>query len=187
MSLMATSGFSDASAWRADCVLLARRALASLDPRSAHRRSRPRLSRPIPIDLLPEELTAPTGVAPSQLENSVLLNRVAKMVKFVAILFLLLASGTSVSAMTQCGMASWYEAKGSLKAAHRSLPFGSKVEVENLDNGLTITVEINDRGPFVSGRIIDISKAAAEELDFVGDGVARVRISTIDGAKSSCR
>lgn len=186
MSAMGQADFLKASAWMADCVLLARRALASLDQQSAHRRSRPRLL-PIPIDFLVEELIAPTGVAPSQLEDSVLLNRVAKMVKFVAILFLLLASGTSVSAMSQCGMASWYEAKGPLKAAHRSLPFGSKVEVENLDNGHTITVEINDRGPFVSGRIIDISKAAAEELDFVGDGVARVRISTIDGAKSSCR
>jgi len=109
------------------------------------------------------------------------------MVKFVPVLLLLWASGTSVSAMTQCGMASWYEATGSLKAAHRSLPFGSKVEVENLDNGHTIIVEIDDRGPFVSGRIIDISKAAAEELDFIGDGVAHVRISTVAGAKSPCR
>ena len=91
-------------------------------------------------------------------------------------------------AFTQCGTASWYGAHGDHNAAHRSLPIGSKVHVENLDNGHKITVDINDRGPFIHGRIIDVSQAAAEELDFKVDGVAQVLISTkADAAKSDCR
>jgi len=93
---------------------------------------------------------------------------------------------SSALALTQCGTASWYDAKGLLTAAHRSLPLGSMVLVENLDNGRTTTVEINDRGPFVPGRIIDISRAAAQVLDLIGDGVAHVRISTAGGSKSTC-
>ena len=96
----------------------------------------------------------------------------------------------STAAMTQCETASWYDAKsntaGSFTAAHRSLPFGSKILIENLDNGHTATVEINDRGPFVQGRIIDVSRAAADQLDFNGDGTARVRISTADASTTAC-
>jgi len=96
--------------------------------------------------------------------------------------------------MIQCGMASWYGTEAgtrradggsvdasALTAAHRSLPFGTKVKVENLENGREATVEINDRGPFTRTRVIDVSKGTAKELDFVGDGVARVRITTIEG------
>ena len=97
----------------------------------------------------------------------------------------------SASATTQCGNASWYEAKsnnsGSFTAAHRSLPLGSKIQVENLDNGNKAIVEINDRGPFVQGRIIDVSRAAAEQLDFKGAGIARVRISTVGPWATTCR
>lgn len=63
-----------------------------------------------------------------------------------------------------------------LTAAHKKLPFGTKVKVTNLQNGKTITVRINDRGPYVSGRIIDLSKAAAKELDMLKAGVAKVKI-----------
>jgi len=63
-----------------------------------------------------------------------------------------------------------------LTAAHPSLPFGTKVEVENLDNGRKVTVRVNDRGPFVADRIIDVSKAAAKSLDMIVDGIATVRI-----------
>ena len=94
-------------------------------------------------------------------------------------------------ASTQCGDASWYEPKsnnsGSFTAAHRSLPFGSKVQVENLGNGRKAMVEINDRGPFVQGRIIDVSRAAAAQLDFKADGIARVRISTVSPSAATCR
>ena len=61
-------------------------------------------------------------------------------------------------------------------AAHRKLPLGSEVTVTNLENGRKVTVQINDRGPYVKGRHIDLSKAAARKLGMVGDGVVRVRI-----------
>ncbi|WP_394080455.1 septal ring lytic transglycosylase RlpA family protein [Xanthobacter aminoxidans] len=65
-------------------------------------------------------------------------------------------------------------------AAHRSLPFGTKVRVTNLRNGKAVVVRINDRGPFVRGRVIDVSKAAASELGFTGSGVTRVSLSVIE-------
>ncbi|HVS63295.1 MAG TPA: septal ring lytic transglycosylase RlpA family protein [Thermoanaerobaculia bacterium] len=91
---------------------------------------------------------------------------------------------------TQRGKASWYGAKfqgrstasGELfdmnlpSAAHRTLPFGTVVRVRNLDNGREIDVRINDRGPFVRGRIVDLSRAAAEELGMIAAGVAEVRL-----------
>ncbi len=68
---------------------------------------------------------------------------------------------------------------GYLTAAHRSLPFGTRVRVTNLNNGHSATVVINDRGPFVRGRIIDVSTGAAGVLGMRGAGVARVRVSTL--------
>jgi len=62
-------------------------------------------------------------------------------------------------------------------AAHKTLPFGTKVKVENLANGRTVKVRINDRGPFVAGRIIDLSKKAAGRLDIIKAGVTNVKIS----------
>jgi rare lipoprotein A len=61
-------------------------------------------------------------------------------------------------------------------AAHRTLPFGTQVRVTNLRNGRSVIVRINDRGPFGRGRIIDVSRAAARELDMIGSGVVKVRI-----------
>ena len=61
-------------------------------------------------------------------------------------------------------------------AAHRTLPFGTTVKVINLENGKTVMVRINDRGPFRHGRIIDVSPAAAREIGLVRSGVAKVRI-----------
>ncbi|NBC97381.1 MAG: septal ring lytic transglycosylase RlpA family protein [Deinococcus-Thermus bacterium] len=63
-----------------------------------------------------------------------------------------------------------------LTAAHRTLPFGTRVQVTNLDNGRTVTVRINDRGPFAHGRIIDLSRAAAEAIDLIATGLAQVRL-----------
>jgi rare lipoprotein A len=63
-----------------------------------------------------------------------------------------------------------------LTAAHRSLPFGTIVKVTNLKNGATAKVIINDRGPYVADRIIDLSQAAAEELDMLNDGIADVKL-----------
>lgn len=65
-------------------------------------------------------------------------------------------------------------------AAHRSLPLGTVVKVKNRENGRSTLVTINDRGPFVSGRIIDLSYAAAKELRMTGTGTARVRIEVIE-------
>ena len=88
-------------------------------------------------------------------------------------------------------MASWYGSErsktasgthyksGALTAAHRSLPFGTLVEVQNLKNGRTVTVQINDRGPFCKKRIIDVSKAAAQKLDMIGSGTARVQLVVV--------
>ncbi|MBF8159681.1 septal ring lytic transglycosylase RlpA family protein [Pseudomonas mendocina] len=67
-----------------------------------------------------------------------------------------------------------------LTAAHRSLPFGSRVKVTNLNNGRTVVVRINDRGPFVRGRIIDVSRRAAQQLDMLRAGVVPVRVEALD-------
>jgi len=72
-----------------------------------------------------------------------------------------------------------------LTAAHRFLPFGTKVRVENTANGRSVEVRINDRGPFTPGRLIDLSKAAAEALDIMADGVAEVRLTVIDAVASA--
>jgi rare lipoprotein A len=93
----------------------------------------------------------------------------------------------------QVGIASWYgvpyhgRATSSgeiydmerLTAAHQTLPFGTYVLVENLENGRMVQVRINDRGPFVEGRIIDLSRAAARDIGMLGPGTARVRIKLV--------
>jgi rare lipoprotein A len=66
--------------------------------------------------------------------------------------------------------------QNALTAAHPDLPLGAEVEVTNLANGRSVEVEINDRGPFVEDRVIDLSKGAAEELDMIDEGTAPVRI-----------
>jgi rare lipoprotein A len=68
---------------------------------------------------------------------------------------------------------------GNMTAAHRTLPFGTPVKVTNLENGRSVLLTINDRGPFVPGRVIDVSAHAAEMLAFRNRGVARVRVDTI--------
>ena len=93
----------------------------------------------------------------------------------------------------QSGIASWYgqEFHGrptsngeiynmhELTAAHRTLPFGTVVEITNILNGRTVTVRINDRGPFVGNRIIDLSYAAARMLDMVGPGTIPIRLEVV--------
>lgn len=103
------------------------------------------------------------------------------------------AGSDPVRAEVQCGGASWYAmtsrtASGetanpdAMAAAHRTLPFGTRVKVENLRNGRSVIVRINDRGPFVRGRVIDVTRAAAARLGFVNHGTTRVRITAIDGS-----
>lgn len=73
-----------------------------------------------------------------------------------------------------------YDQNG-LTAAHRTLPFNTQVLVENLDNGKTVQVRINDRGPFAKDRIIDLSKGAATKVEMIGPGTARVRLYLLNG------
>jgi rare lipoprotein A len=96
---------------------------------------------------------------------------------------------------TEQGIASWYGGRDGfegkptasgeiydsslLTAAHRELPLGSIVDVTNLDNGKTVRVRINDRGPFVFGRVIDLSRAAAGEIGLLGPGVGSVRLTVV--------
>jgi len=68
-----------------------------------------------------------------------------------------------------------------LTCAHRTLPFGTMVEVENLGNGRRQVLRVNDRGPFVRGRILDVSQRAAQELGLLHHGLAHVRLRTVDG------
>jgi rare lipoprotein A len=66
-----------------------------------------------------------------------------------------------------------------MTAAHRTLPFGTRLRVTNLENGRQAIVRVNDRGPFRKGRIIDVSYAAARELGLIGRGIARVRVDVL--------
>ena len=108
--------------------------------------------------------------------------------------FLLLMFLTIYLSGLETGEASWYGGKfqgrltangerfdtNLLTAAHKTLPFNTIVEVKNLGNDKIVHVRINDRGPFVEGRIIDLSRAAASRLDMVGKGVANVEIRIIE-------
>lgn len=69
--------------------------------------------------------------------------------------------------------------KNKMTAAHKKLPFGSVVRVVNLNTGKSVTVRINDRGPFVKGRIIDLSRVAAEKLGLIQAGVLKVRVEVL--------
>ena len=66
-----------------------------------------------------------------------------------------------------------------LTAAHPSLPFGTKVRVTNVSTGKSVTVRVNDRGPFVRGRVIDVSHAAAQTIGMTGQGVAKVKLDVV--------
>ncbi len=107
---------------------------------------------------------------------------------------MLLFGALSGYAQVQTGKASFYADKfegsrtasgqkykrNKLTGAHKTLPFGTKVKVTNLSNNESVIVTINDRGPYVEGRIIDLSKAAAEKLRFVSQGLTEVRIEVVD-------
>jgi rare lipoprotein A len=98
---------------------------------------------------------------------------------------------------TETGVASWYGAPydgrpaasgeifdtRKLTAAHRTLPFDTWVEVTNLQNGRQVNVRINDRGPFIDGRIIDLSLAAANTIGLVGQGTGKVRLKVVRAPK----
>ncbi len=100
-------------------------------------------------------------------------------------------SGPALS--TSTGVASWYGPgfdgkqtvsgerfnQNHLTAAHKTLPFGTVVRVMNLQNGRSVEVRINDRGPFIRGRVIDLSKAAAQEIGLIQQGIGRVELRVL--------
>ncbi len=99
----------------------------------------------------------------------------------IALATVTMVAASATTASAQCGRASWYAltsktASGermnpaAMTAAHRSLPFGAKVLVTNKGNGKSVLLRINDRGPFIKGRVIDVSKAAAKKLGFFNSG-----------------
>jgi len=123
-------------------------------------------------------------------------------VLFAACWLLALPCGTALAdelhtAPNKAGRASWYgttahgkqTANGeiynryALTAAHKDLPFGTIVRVHNLQNGKHVLVRINDRGPFVQGRVVDVSFKAAQILEMVHTGVAPVHLEIISGRK----
>lgn len=84
-----------------------------------------------------------------------------------------------LSALAESGQASFYSSGGGYTAAHKTLPFGTRVRVTNNRNGRSTVVTINDRGPFIRGRIIDLSPAAASAIGIRNSGVGSVTIQAI--------
>jgi rare lipoprotein A len=117
------------------------------------------------------------------------------MLRFISIASLALGAlaPLAAEAASSCGYASWYgpgfhgnlTASGerfnsrALTAAHKSLPFGSRVKVTNQATGRSVTIKINDDGPHVPGRIIDLSERAFRQIASLGQGVAKVCISRV--------
>ena len=100
------------------------------------------------------------------------------------------ATGSSAPGTRFVGLASWYGQRhhgqatasgevfdmNKMTAAHRTLPFGTRVKVTNVENGRSVVVRVNDRGPWVKDRVIDVSRAAGRALGLTGEGVARVEV-----------
>ncbi|WP_279296586.1 septal ring lytic transglycosylase RlpA family protein [Paraflavisolibacter caeni] len=109
---------------------------------------------------------------------------------FLSLLAIAISFTACAPKITQTGKASFYADKfngrktangeifsnSELTAAHKTLPFGTRVKVTNLNNGKSVKVRINDRGPYVAGRMIDLSKAAAKKIEIVNAGVGNVKI-----------
>lgn len=112
-----------------------------------------------------------------------------------------LTKKTDTGEKIEGGIASWYgpnfdgklTANGEtydmydLTAAHRTLPFNTVLKVTNLDNGKSVQVRINDRGPYAKNRIIDLSKKAAQEIDMLGPGTANVELILLEGDLANSR
>lgn len=118
------------------------------------------------------------------------------MKKFILTLILMLGliSGINAQQYSATGLASYYADKfegrktangeiyrhSKLTAAHPTLPFGTMLKVTNLKNGKSVIVRVNDRGPFVKGRIVDLSKSAATKIDAIKYGLVKVKIEQTD-------
>lgn len=113
--------------------------------------------------------------------------------KILFSVFLILWISNSCAQHTETGYASYYNDKlegkqtangevyrmDELTAAHRTLPFNTKIKVTNLSNNKTVIVRVNDRGPYAKGRILDLSKKAAVKLDFIDRGVIKIKLEVI--------
>ncbi len=124
------------------------------------------------------EFTRTTGAAWVQTDSST--SDIHKPVK----------SRTQATSGARVGLASFYDegtrtASGEkfdpreLTAAHPTLPFGTRLRITNVTNGRSVIVRVNDRGPFIAGRVVDVSRSAAETLDMVGRGTARVKVDVV--------
>jgi rare lipoprotein A len=109
------------------------------------------------------------------------MNRTSPVLAATTLAVAVALASSTVPAAAQCGRASWYALRtrtasgermnpAAMTAAHRSLPFGTRITVTNRRNGRVVTVRINDRGPYARGRVLDLSRAAARRLGFVGSG-----------------
>lgn len=107
------------------------------------------------------------------------------MVAAASIVIAGLAVPSESFAGDSCGGASWYALRSKtasgermnpavMTAAHRSLAFGTRIKVTNRNNGRTVVVRVNDRGPFIRGRVLDLSRAAAQNIGMVSSGTAKV-------------
>jgi rare lipoprotein A len=105
--------------------------------------------------------------------------------------FMTAAIASSDAAPSTCGKASWYAmtsltasgeraSPNTMTAAHKTLPFGTKVRVTNQRNGKAVVVRINDRGPYAKGRIIDLTKTAAGKLGFINAGWTNVKVEPLN-------
>ena len=105
---------------------------------------------------------------------------------------LLKSARVAPALVSEVGLATWYgtESEGTtangeefdtyqLTAAHRTLPLNSRIKVTNLRNGRAVILRVNDRGPNIAGRMLDVSLAAAGQLGFIGSGKARVRVTVV--------
>jgi rare lipoprotein A len=108
------------------------------------------------------------------------------MPRFLSLLWMLwpiLGCPPALAGQHDTGLASYYSAvpdkSEKLTAAHRTLAFGTMVSVTRIDTGTHVVVRINDRGPFINGRIIDLSHPAAEQLGLIDAGIARVKVQVI--------
>jgi rare lipoprotein A len=99
--------------------------------------------------------------------------------KYVSGALALLSMSATADAASWTGQASYYRAPHEMTCAHRSLPFGTRLRVTNLRNNRTAILTVADRGPFIRGRIVDVSLGVANALGFRSAGVVPVRIETV--------
>ncbi|MBK0403651.1 septal ring lytic transglycosylase RlpA family protein [Adhaeribacter sp. BT258] len=118
---------------------------------------------------------------------------------YAAACFLMFLLAGCASTYTETGKASFYSSKlegrkmangdkyrpGKLTAAHKTLPFGTRLKVTNLDTKKSVKVKVTDRGPFSPGRVVDLSYKAADKVDMIKAGVAPVKIKVIGKKKES--